>query len=182
MVTSADKEESWRRGRGRHNLLKHTGQFAQILRSISASVVGTKDNDSNVTLATSTPLPSSLWRRDYGALLLTPLRYVRSKEHRVWILSGWPQHPYKPFPFPTSEVFREGKWSHKGTWISTVCTHLFLGNALHLWILDAAICLPHCSQETFLNPQKIIQKNISTIFLFFAPLSRGSCKSKHIFP
>lgn len=108
------------------------------------------------------------------ALLLPPLRYVRCKRYTVWILSRLTttrQYPHQPFPFPTSEVLREGKCSYKGTWTSTVCTELFLGSALHLRILGT-ICLPQCSQRTFLASKKISQKNISTIFPFFAPLSQ----------
>lgn len=52
------------------------------------------------------------------------------------------------------------------------CVHRAVsGSALHLRNLGT-ICLPQCSQRTFLAPKKISQKNISTIFPFFAPLSQ----------
>lgn len=76
-----------KKGDRRDNLLKHTGQFIQILRCISASVASKKDYD-NTAFTTPIPFPSALSRKDHRALPLPPLRFVQCQRHAAWILSS----------------------------------------------------------------------------------------------
>lgn len=57
--------------------------------------------------------------------------------------------------------------------MDTHCVHIAIsGSTLHLQILEAVICPPWCMEGTLLAPKKLSQMNISTIILFFAPLSQ----------